>query len=241
MKPSFLNLKLVLGITYLAILLVGLFFLFSAVDIKDLMSYEFIRANKDIILKYKNENFLLLTSIFFIFSIAWVLLLGFAMPLLIFSGFVFGKWWGIVIVLTGTTIGAALLYILVGFFFRETIKNKLAPKFSKLKEFFIKNDMLYFTSFRFIGGGGTPYAVQNVLPILFDMSLKNYVIATFIGSMPSMFVTVSLGSGIENVIDQNASLDIFTVLFSPEIYLPIIGFFIILIVALLIKKSYFKE
>ena len=241
MKLNSLNLKLIVGTVYISIISIGLYFLFSAIDIKDLMSYEFIRANKDIILKYKNENFLLLTSIFFIFSIVWVLLLGFAMPLLIFSGFVFGKWWGIVIVLTGTTIGAALLYILVGYFFREAIKNKLAPKFSKLKEFFIKNDILYFTSFRFIGGGGAPYAVQNVLPILFDMSLKNYVIATFIGSAPSMFVTVSLGSGIENVIDQNTSLDIFTVMFSPEIYLPLIGFFIILIVALVIKKSYFKE
>ena len=241
MKLNSLNLKLIVGTVYISIISIGLYFLFSAIDIKDLMSYEFIRVNKDIILKYKNENFLLLTSIFFIFSIAWVLLLGFAMPLLIFSGFVFGKWWGIVIVLIGTTIGATLLYILVGFFFREAIKNKLAPKFSRLKEFFIKNDILYFTSFRFIGGGGAPYAVQNVLPILFDMSLKNYVIATFIGSAPSMFVSVSLGSGIENVIDKNASLSVFTVLFSPEIYLPLIGFFIILIVGFIIKKSYFKE
>ena len=241
MKLNLLNPKLIVGAVYLSIISIGLYYLFSAVDIKDLMSYEFIKQNKDVILKYKNENFLFLTSIFFIFSIVWVLLLGFATPLLIFSGFVFGKWWGIAIVLTSTTIGATLLYLLVGFFFRETIKNKLAPKFSKLKEFFNKNDVLYFTSFRFIGGGGAPYAVQNVLPILFDMSVKNYVIATFIGSLPSMFVTVALGSGIENVIDQNASLNIFTVLFSPEIYIPIIGFFIILIIALLIKKYYFKQ
>tara|TARA_B100001765_G_scaffold157341_1_gene101928 strand:+ start:28 stop:753 length:726 start_codon:yes stop_codon:yes gene_type:complete len=240
MNLNFLNLKLVIGITYLAIISIGLYFLFSIVDIKDLMSYEFIRSNKDIILKYKNENFLFLTVIFFIFSAVWVLLLGFAMPLLIFSGFVFGKWWGILIVLTSTTIGATLLYLLVGFFFRETIEQKLAPKFSKLKEFFIRNDILYFMSYRFIGGGGTPYAIQNVLPILFNMSVKNYVIATFVGSMPSMFVTVSLGSGIENVIDQNATLSIVTVLLSPEIYIPIIAFFIILIVAFLIKKLYFK-
>ena len=240
MNLNFLNLKLVIGITYLAIISIGLYFLFSIVDIKDLMSYEFIRSNKDIILKYKNENFLFLTVIFFIFSVVWVLLLGFAMPLLIFSGFVFGKWWGILIVLTSTTIGATLLYLLVGFFFRETIEQKLAPKFSKLKEFFIRNDILYFMSYRFIGGGGTPYAIQNVLPILFNMSVKNYVIATFVGSMPSMFVTVSLGSGIENVIDQNATLNIVTVLLSPEIYIPIIAFFIILIIAFLIKKLYFK-
>ena len=101
--------------------------------------------------------------------------------------------------------------------------------------------MLYFTSFRFVGGGGTPYAVQNVLPILFDMSVKNYVIATFVGSMPSMFVTVALGSGIEKVIDQNSELSIYSVLFSPDIYFPLIGFFIILIIAFAIKKFYFKE
>jgi len=241
MNLDSLNVKLIIGTTYLIIISIGLYFLFSFIDISDLTSYEFIRSNKDIILRYKNENFLFLAIAFFVFCIIWVLLLGFAVPLLIFSGFVFGKWWGILIVLTATTIGAALLYILVGFFFREAIKEKLAPKFSKLKEFFIKNDILYFTGFRFVGGGGAPYAVQNVLPILFDMRLKNYIIATFVGSAPSMFVTVSLGSGIEKVIDQNTELSIFNVLSSPDIYIPLIGFFTLLLIAFVIKKIYFKQ
>ena len=241
MNLNSLNLKLIIGIAYLVIISVGIYFLFSFVDIKDLTSYEFIRSNKNLILKYKNENFLFLTCVFFIFSIIWVLLLGFAMPLLLFSGFVFGKWWGILIVLTATTLGAAALYILAGFFFRNIIEEKLAPKFSKLKEFFIKNELLSFMGYRFIGGGGTPYAIQNILPVLFNMSLKNYFIATFIGSMPSMFVTVAIGSGIENVIDKNESLSLISVLSSPEIYLPIIGFFIILIIAFIIKKYYFKQ
>ena len=240
MNLNSLSLKIIIGAIYLAIISIGLYFLFSVVDINDLMSYEFIRLNKDVILKYKNENFLFLTIIFFIFCIVWVLLLGFVMPILIFSGFVFGKWWGILIVLTATTVGAALLYLLVGFFFRETIKEKLAPKFSKLEEFFNRNDIIYFMFFRFIGGGGVPYAVQNILPILFNMPIKNYIIATFIGSMPSMFVTVSLGSGIETVIDKNAALSISAVLFAPEIYIPIIAFFIILFIAFIIKKFYFK-
>ena len=241
MNLSDLNLKLVLGITYLTALLIGLYFLFSVIDIKDLMSYEFIRLNKDIILKYKSENFLFLSTVFFIFSIVWILFLGFAMPLLIFAGFVFGKWWGMLIVLISTTIGATLLYLLASLFLRDFIKQKLAPKFSKLKELFNKNDTLYFTSYRFIGGGGTPYAIQNILPVLFDMPLKNYIIATFIGSAPSMFVTVALGDGIESIIDKNETLSIFKVINSPEIYLPLVGFFVVLIIALFIKKLYFKE
>ena len=236
-----LNLKVIIALSYLAIISTGLYFLFSVVDIQDLMSYEFIKSNKNVILKYKNENFLFLTVIFFISSVIWVFLLGFAMPLLIFSGFVFGKWWGILIVLTSTTIGATLLYAFAGYFFKDLIEEKLAPKFNKLKFFFEKNDIIYFMSYRFIGGGGTPYGIQNILPLLFNMPIKNYIIATFLGSMPSMFVTVSLGSGIEKTLDKNSELSVSSIITSPDIYLPIIGFFIILILAFFIKKYYFKN
>ena len=241
MKLKLPNIKWIIGSIYLLLLIVGITFLLTNYNISDFFSYEFIRLNKNIILEYRRENFLALTSLFFIFSIVWVLLLGFAMPLLIFSGFVFGKWWGILIVLTSTTIGATMLYFLVGLFFRNIIQEKLAPKFSKLKKFFNKNELVYFMFYRFIGGGGTPYAIQNTLPILFNMSMKNYIIATFLGSMPSMFVTVAIGSGIETIIDQNEKLSAVNVLFSPDIYIPIVCFFILLIIGFIFKKLYFKE
>ena len=73
------------------------------------------------------------------------------------------------------------------------------------------------------------------------MKIKNYILGTFFGSLPAMFVTVSLGSGIEQVIDKNEELSFITVLASPEIYIPLIGFFIILILALMIKKKFFNK
>ena len=241
MEMKSTNIKLVLAAIYLLLIIVAASYLIGNYNISDFFSYEFISVNKNTILEYKKENFLALTIIFFIFSIVWILLLGFAMPLLIFAGFVFGKWWGILIILIATSTGALLLYMLASLFFQKIIKEKFAPRFSKLKKLFNKNELIYFMCFRFVGGGGTPYAIQNILPVLFNMSLKNYFIATFIGSMPSMFVSVALGSGIESVIDKNMDLNIFTVLFSPEIYIPIIGFFIILIMAFIIRKIYFKK
>ena len=119
------NLKLIIGAIYLVILFVGLFFLFTSIDVKDLTSYEFIRTNKNIILHYKNSNFLFLTIVFFIFSVVWVLMLGFGMPLLLFAGFVFGKWWGTLIIIFSTTIGATLLYLLASLFFKDLIQKKL--------------------------------------------------------------------------------------------------------------------
>ena len=235
------NLKITIGAIYLTVLFVGLFFLFSFVDLKDLTSYEYIRLNKDLIFQYKNNNLLFLVISFFIFSIIWVLLLGFAGPILLFAGFVFGKWWGILIALIATSIGALLLYLLAGLFFKEFIKENLGEKFLKFKDLFKKNELFYFTVFRFIGGGGIPYGIQNVLPVLFDISIKNYFLATLAGSGPPMFVSVALGAGIENFIDENEKLSIFTVITSQDIYLPILGFVIIIALAFVLKKFFFKK
>jgi len=235
------NLKITVGAIYLTVLFVGLFFLFSFVDLKDLTSYEFIRSNRDIIFQYKNNNLLLLTVSFFIFSIIWVLLLGFAGPILLFAGFVFGKWWGLLISLTATSIGALFLYLLAGLFFKELIKENLGKKFLKFKDLFKKNELFYFTIFRFIGGGGIPYGIQNVLPVLFDLSIKNYFLGTFVGSGPPMFISIALGAGIENFIDQNEKLSLFAIATSPDIYLPILGFVIIIGLAFILKQFFFKK
>jgi len=239
MNINSFNLKIIIGVTYLVIFSIGLYFLFSFVDLKDLTNYDFIRSNKDIIFKYKNENFYFLVIIFFIFTIIWVLFLGFVLPLLIFSGFVFGKWWGTIIAVTGITIGATLLYILANFFFRNFIKQKLEKKFYKLKKMFVKNDILYYMILRFLGG--IPFTLQSLLPILFDMRIKNYLIATLFGCMPTMFVAVALGSGIEEIIDKNEDLSSFTVLSSPGIYIPIIVFISLLLFASVIRNFFFKQ
>ena len=235
------NFKYSIALIYLILFVSLILFLISNYNISDFFSYDFIRLNKETILEYKKNNFFILTIIFFIFSIIWVLLLGFAMPLLIFAGFVFGKWWGILIVIISTTAGATLLYLLANLFFKDIVEKKFASKFVKLKKFFNENELLYFTFFRFVGGGGTPYAIQNILPVLFNMSTKNYILATFIGSLPSMFVTVAIGSGIENIIDQNEKFNFLKTISSSEIYIPIFCFFILLILGFVLRKNYFKE
>jgi len=241
MKLESSNFKIYLGGVYLIVLLIAVYFLLSTFDLKDLTSYEFIKENRDMILKYKDNNIFFLTIIFFIITISLNLLLcPMLIPTLVI-GFIFGKWLGTLILIFGNTLGGFLLYRLAKTFFSDLIEKKFKTKFSKFIGFFNKNDTIYFMCFRFIGGGGTPFPIQNVLPVLFNMSTKNYIIATLLGIIPTTFVTVALGSGIEKIIEQNAKLSFLPVIQSPEIYLPIIGFFIILVVALFIKKLYFKE
>ena len=234
------NFKIYLGSAYLVVLLTGAYFLFSNFDISDLTSYDFIKENRGSILKYKENNIFFLTIIFFIVTVLLnILLCPMLLPTLVI-GFIFGKWLGTLILLFGNTLGGVLLYLLAKTFFSELIRKKFVTKFSKFIEFFNKNEMVYFMFFRFIGGGGTPFPIQNVLPVIFNMSIKNYIFATFLGIIPTTFVTTALGSGIENVIEQNAELNFLLVFLSPEIYLPILGFFIILILSFVLKNIFFK-
>jgi len=240
MKLESSNFKIYLGGIYLVILCIAIYFLFSTFDIKDLTSYDLIKENREMILKYKDNNIFFLTIIFFIITILLNLLLcPMLLPTLII-GFIFGKWLGTLILIFGNTLGGFLLYRLAKTFFSDLIEKKFKTKFSKFIDFFNKNETIYFMCFRFIGGGGTPFPIQNVLPVLFNMSAKNYIIATLLGIIPTTFVTVALGSGIEKIIDKNAELSFLPIVKSPEIYLPIIGFFILLIIAFFIKRSFFK-
>ena len=234
------NFKIYLGSVYLIVLLIAIYFLLSNFDISELTSYEFIKENKGSILKYKENNIFFLTIIFLIVVILLnILMCPMLLPTLVI-GFIFGKWLGTSILIFGNTLGGFLLYLLAKTFFSELIENKFKKKFYKFINFFNKNELLYFMCFRFIGGGGTPFPIQNVLPVLFNISAKNYIVATFVGIIPTTFVSVALGSGIESIIDQNTELSFLSVFQSPEIYLPIIGFFIILIGALIVKKIFFK-
>ena len=241
MNLKSLPFKIVTGTIYLIVLICFLSWVLFSVGIENLMDYDFIRSQKSTLDTYKENHFFYLAIVFFLFSVVWVWFLGLATPLLIFSGLIFGKWWGTIISVTSTTIGATLLYILAGYFFANIIEQKLSKKFNYLTHLFQKNELFYFMCFRFIGGGGTPYVIQNILPVLFNMKVKNYFFATFFGSIPTMFVTVAIGAGLGNIIKESDKLDFITIIQSPDIFLPLIAFFIILIVAFIVNKIYFKK
>jgi len=241
MNKKLTNAKIIFGIIYLSLILTVLYFLFSYVDFKDLTNIEFIKTNKDIIFKYKNENFLLLLIISIVIVIFWNFCLGFGTPTALASGFIFGKWVGTLVMLLGNTIGATIIYLIARKFFSELVRKKLDKKFSKLINFFKKNELLYFMFFRLIGGGGTPFPIQNIIPVIFNMRIKNYFFSTLIGIVPTTFIAVALGSGIESIIEKDEQLNFFLIVQSPEIYLPITGFVVFLIITFLIKKLFFKS
>ena len=168
-----LKLKLLLGTIYLICFSALIFIIFSNFDFKDLSDINFFKNNQQLLNNFKLENIFLTIVLFSICSIIWILLLGFGAPLALFAGFLFGKWLGTLVSVISLSIGATLLYCLANFFFKDFIKDKFSTKIEKFINLFKKNDFLYFTLFRFTGGG-MPFAIQNILPVIFDMKIKKF-------------------------------------------------------------------
>tara|TARA_Y100001970_G_C13889740_1_gene678071 strand:+ start:62 stop:778 length:717 start_codon:yes stop_codon:yes gene_type:complete len=235
------NIKIALGLIYILCLSLILYGFFIFVDVTQLNNYGYIRDKTQFLIEIRDQNLVWFTTLFFLFLILWILLLGFATPMALVAGFLFGKIYGTLISVFGFTIGCTLLYIFANQYFKSLILEKLSKRISKFKEIFNKNEFFYFMIFRFAGGGGTPFAIQNLLPVLFNMKIKNYFFSTLIGLFPMVFILCAIGSGIEKIIENNIDPSFLTMIQNKEIYFPILGFFIILFLSFLLRKIYFKK
>ena len=234
------NIKITLAIIYVLIISIFLWFFFKYFSIQDFTSFEIIKSNRDSLNELKNKNIFLSTIIFLLITIVWVLLLGFAAPIFLVGGFIFGKWLGTLIVLFGLTVGSTFLYIIANYILKDFMYEKFSSKFSFLIYKFKKNEFIYFVLYRAIGG--LPFFLQNLLPTLFNIKIKNYFYGSLIGLAPQLFIGVSLGAGVNKLIDDNENMPSFLQMIStPDIYLPIFGLIAIFIIAFFSRKKFFKS
>ena len=235
------NLKIFLGISYLLLLFAFLYFIFTAIEInrlKDFSYYKEIQTNLD---NFISANILINIFYFFIFSIIWVTLLGFGSPILIISGILFGQWLGTLVSVVSITFGTLILYSIGIFFFKDLVKKILGKKFEKYIQLFQKNEFFYFFIYRFIGGLGVPFGLQNLIPILFGMKKTNYFLSSFLGFIPGFFIFNTIGAGLNSYISQAENFSMIGFIFTPEIYLPIIMFTVLMVISLILKKKFFDD
>ena len=234
------NIKIIIAIIYLILLFIFLYFFFSKFSLEEITTYKFIQTNREYLANIKQTNTILLSFAFMIFTIVWVLILGFGSPILLAAGFIFGKWLGALLAVSSLSIGATILYFFANYFFKDLIKEKFLNKYKNLETKFKKNEFMFFLIYRFVGG--IPFQIANLLPVLFNVKLKNYLFGTFLGIMPLAFIVVSLGSGIEKIIENNDSMpSTLELLSSAEIYLPVLGFIFLIFITLIIKKIFYKN
>ena len=234
------KIKIIVGISYLILITVFLFLFFSKFSLQEITSYDFIKENRSYFISLKNSNLILIFIFFLLFTILWVFpLLGFGSPIAILGGFIFGKWIGTVVVVLGLTIGSILLYLFGNYFLKDLIKEKFLNKYKNLELKFKKSEFIYLLIYRFIGG--VPWQLSCILPAIFNVKTSNFFFATLIGIVPQVFLVVSIGNGLEKIIDQNSEVpSIFEIIVSPEIYIPIVAFFTLVLISFLLRKFFYK-
>jgi len=232
--------KIILGLFYLLVVSSFLYFFLSKFTLEELTSYEFIKNNREYFFELKKTNLYLISLIFLITTIVWVVMAGFGLPVALLAGFIFGKWLGVFLLVIGMSIGATILYIIGNYFFKEIIKKKFLSKYKNLEIKFKKSEFIYLLIYRFIGG--IPFALSNVLPCIFNVRARNFFWATLIGIIPQLFLIVSIGSGLEKVIKENLEAPrIIDLIYSPDIYIPMMAFAVLIIITIVARKIFYKQ
>jgi len=234
------KIKLFIGLSYITLIIVFLFLFFSKFSLQEILSYEFIKDNRLYFIELKNSNLFLVSMIFLIFTIIWVFpFLGFGSPVAIIGGFILGKWIGTLIVVFGLSVGATFLYIFGNYFLKDIIREKFLNRFRSLEIKFKNSEFIYLLIYRFIGG--IPWQLSCLLPTLFDVKKINFFFATFIGIIPQIFLAVSIGEGLEKVIEENTEVpEIIDIIFSPDIYIPILAFLVLVLITILLRKLFYR-
>ena len=235
------KIKIFIGLSYLILISIFLFLFFSKFSLQEITSYNFIKENRSYFLELKNSNFYFISTIFLIFTILWVFpFLGFGSPIALIGGFIFGKWLGTILVVLGLSIGATFLYLFGNFFLKDLIREKFLKRYQSLEIKFKRSEFFYLLIYRFIGG--IPWQLSCLLPTIFNVKAINFFFATLIGIIPQIFIAVSIGSGLEKVIDQNSEVPgLSEIIFSPEVYVPIVAFFILVLLTILLRKLFYKS
>ena len=235
------KIKIFVGLSYLVLLTVFLYLFFSHFSVQEITSYEFIKKNSSYFIELKKSNLFLVILVFFLLTILWVFpFLGFGSPVALMGGFILGKWIGTVVVVIGLSIGGTFLYIFGNYFLKDLIREKFLNKYQNLEIKFKKSEFFYLLVYRFIGG--IPWVISCLLPTIFNVRALNFFFATLIGIIPQIFLAVSIGSGIEKLIDKNSEAPgFFELISSSEIYIPLIGFFILVILSVIGRKIFYKK
>ena len=236
--------KIVIGLSYFLLLSIFvIFFLskFSIEEIKSFTNFEVIKNNRDFFFELKNSNLFLLSIFFLLVTILWVFpFLGFGSPIALVGGFLFGKILGTLLVVIGLSTGATFLYIFSNYFLKDLVREKFLNKYKYLEMKFKESEFFYLLIYRFIPG--IPWQLSCILPTIFNVKIRNFFFATLIGIVPPIFLAVSIGSGLEKIVDQNSEVPRVTeIIFTREIYLPILGFFSLVFITIFLRKSFYKN
>lgn len=182
----------------LAVIVAGLAFAY-AMGWQRYFSLTFLAESREMLLGFVEANYPLSVAGF---ALVYVLAVAFSVPaasiLTIFGGFLFGWLVAGTVVAFAATAGATIVFLAARSAFGDFLRDKVGGVARRLADGFEKDAFSYLLVLRL--APVFPFFVVNIAPALFNVSLRTYVVATFLGILPGTFAYAYLGEGIDSVL-----------------------------------------
>lgn len=171
-----------------------------------------------------------------VFILVYAALVALSVPaaalLSITSGFFFGLWLGTVCALIGATLGATAVFLAVRAGLTGLI-DRAGPRLRRIEAGFREDALSYLLVLRLVPI--FPFWLVNLAAGAVGLRLPVYVLATFVGMIPTSFIYASLGNGLGDVLAQGRQPDI-GILCRPSVLLPIIGLAVLVLLPVIYKR-----
>ncbi len=178
----------------LIFLMIGAYML----DLHNTLSFEELQTRKEEFRLYA-KNHPLLSA--FIFSALYIICVALSLPiaslLTLLGGFLFGFWAGTLIVVTSATIGATIIFVIAKTSFGKTLREKASGLYQKIETNMQDNAASYLLFMRLVPI--FPFFLVNIVPALFNVPLRTYVLTTFFGILPGSAVYVFAGQSLGEI------------------------------------------
>lgn len=194
-----------------------------------------LRDNREALAAFVDGNFIMAIAGFIAL---YAVLVGISFPgasiLSVFGGFLFGTVTGGFAIVTGATIGATLIFLAARYAIGDALSKKAGPYMQKFEAGLKENEFSYMLILRLIPL--FPFFIVNIVPALFNVKLRNYVITTFLGIIPGSFVYASVGAGVGAVFDAGEDVKLSGLMTQPQILGPIAGIILLSLLPIAYKK-----
>lgn len=210
--------------------------LIGAIFLRDYFGFETLRANRETLLAFRNDN-LILTIVTFL--LAYVCIVAFSLPGALMAtltgGFLFGTLGGSCLSVLGATVGATLIFLAARHGFGDQLKARLDAsdgKVGKISKGLDENQWSMLFVMRLVPI--VPFFVANLVPAFLAVPLHRYVISTFLGIIPGSLVYASVGAGLGEVFALGATPNL-SIIFEPQFLLPLLGLALLSLMPVFVK------
>jgi uncharacterized membrane protein YdjX (TVP38/TMEM64 family) len=167
-------------------------FVFFYFDLKQYLSLEALKANRDRLLTFTEAHYTVAVALFIgIYILQTALSLPGGAILTLAGGFLFGSLLGTVYVNLGATTGATLAFLAARYLLRDWVERKFGDRLAAVQKGFARNAFSYLLTLRLIPL--FPFFLVNLVSGLTRISVGTYVIATAVGIIPGSFVFAYAG------------------------------------------------